>query len=433
MTLQQQVKAAQAEMTQGMLYEVGDRVGLLRQVLAVLGHPENDFKIIHIAGTNGKGSTTQMLRTILTTAGYRSGAFMSPYLHDPFEQMTTDGQAITAAEFLATFTQVKQALVQLNLTPAALSEFEWYFILAMAYFQQQHVDWAVIETGLGGEFDATNALEQLELVIFTKIAYDHMALLGDTLTAIATTKSKIMRPMVPVVSYPQQVLEAEVVLKQAAQQNQAPFWQTQELTYQIEQFDLTGMTVNLSSELFTWSHLKLSLAGEFQVANLVTVLTAVRVLQAQLGLSTAVIRQALLQVHLPGRLQVIGHAPTVLLDGAHNPDGSQAVVTTLQRLSPQRPVTLVLGMLRDKNYRQMLHILLPSATRVVVTTPNNPQRQLPANELATACRQIAPHLPLTVCAVPQQALQVARQQATADELIVVTGSFYLVKELLPDA
>jgi len=432
MTIEQQVAAAQAEMTQGMLYEVGDRVGLLRQVLAELGHPENKFKLIHIAGTNGKGSTTQMLRTILTTAGYRSGAFMSPYLRSPFEQITIDGQMITAADFLTAFVQVKQALGELTLPPAALSEFEWYFILAMVYFQQQQVAWAVIETGLGGEFDATNALDQSELVIFTKIAYDHMALLGDTLTAIATTKSKIMRPGVPVISYPQQTFEAETVLRQAAQHNQATYWQPQQLKCTIERFDLTGMTVSLTSEWFTWSQLTLRLVGEFQVANLATVLTAVHVLQQLITIPNKCIRQALSQVQLPGRLQVIGQRPTVLLDGAHNPDGSQALVTTLQRLTPHRPLTLVLGMLRDKNYRKMLQLLLPRAQRVIVTTPDNPQRHLPANELAAACRQIAPDLPLSICAAPQQALRLAHQQTAVDDLIVVTGSFYLVKELLPD-
>ncbi|MFC6171123.1 bifunctional folylpolyglutamate synthase/dihydrofolate synthase [Loigolactobacillus jiayinensis] len=433
MTIQQQVQAAQAEMTQGMLYEVGDRVGLLRQVLAQLGHPEQTFKVIHIAGTNGKGSTTQMLRTILTTAGYRSGAFMSPYLRSPYEQITVDGQIMTATEFLAAFARGKQALADLDLTPAALSEFEWYFILALLQFQQRQVKWAVVETGLGGEFDATNALDQPALVIFTKIAYDHMALLGNTLTAIAQTKSKIMRQGVPVISYPQQAPAAEKVLQQAAKTNQAPFWQVQQLTTQIEQFDLTGILVSVASEWFNWPHLRLSLAGEFQVANLVTVLTAIHVLQKQIDLPETVVRKALTQVKLPGRLQVIGQQPTVLLDGAHNPDGSQALVDTLQRLTPVRPVTLVIGMLRDKNYQRMLQLLLPLATQVIVTTPNNPTRELPATELATACQAIAPQLALTICAVPQQALKMAQQQTTADGLIVVTGSFYLVKELLPNA
>jgi len=192
------------------------------------------------------------------------------------------------------------------------------------------------------------------------------------------------------------------------------------------------MTVSLTSEWFTWSQLTLRLVGEFQVANLATVLTAVHVLQQLITIPNKCIRQALSQVQLPGRLQVIGQRPTVLLDGAHNPDGSQALVTTLQRLTPHRPLTLVLGMLRDKNYRQMLQLLLPRAQRVIVTTPDNPQRHLPANELAAACRQIAPDLPLSICAAPQQALRLAHQQTAVDDLIVVTGSFYLVKELLPD-
>ncbi|MFD0897045.1 bifunctional folylpolyglutamate synthase/dihydrofolate synthase [Loigolactobacillus binensis] len=433
MTIQAQVQAAQAEMTQGMLYEIGDRVGLLRQVLAQLDHPEETFKIIHIAGTNGKGSTTQMLRTILTTAGYRSGAFMSPSLRGPLEQITIDGRALPAADFLAVFVQVKQALAQLKLQPAALSEFEWYFVLAMVYFRRQQIDWAVIETGLGGEFDATNALERPNLVIFTKIAYDHMALLGNTLTAIATTKSKIMRPTVPVVSYPQQATAAEHVLQQAAQQNHATWWQAQHLTTQIEGFSLTGITVSLKCELFDWHHLKLSLAGEFQVANLVTVLTAVAALQQQITLAPAVIRQALTKVVLPGRLQVIGQHPMVLLDGAHNPDGVQALTATLRRLRPQRCLTLVLGMLRDKNYQQMLTLLLPQAQQVVITTPNNPQRALPAAELAAVCHQLAPQLIIKVQPEPKQALHLARQQTSSQDLIVVTGSFYLVKELLPDA
>lgn len=407
-----------------MLYGGAERVQLLRAILAQLGHPEDHLKIVHLAGTNGKGSTGCLIASALRAQGYRVGWFTSPALQTPREQIVLDQRLVTPTEILTAVAQIKVALAQLQLDELAVSTFEWSFLLAMVCFINAGITWAVVETGLGGALDATNAIEHPSLVVFTPISYDHMALLGNTLTEIATTKSAIMRPQVPVISAPHQAAAVQAVLTQAAQRNHTTITTVTaaHLTWQAQ--TLTGSILDIQTELFQWQALQVGLAGTYQGQNVLTALLALR----QLPVTRTAIREGFAQAHLGGRLALVQTQPVTIADGAHNVAGAQALQMSLDQLLPAtQPRVYVLGILADKAYPQMLPWLTQNASQVIATTPANPERALAATKLAATLQQAQPELAVTVQPEPRLALQQAQQLAGVNGAVIITGSFYLLK------
>ena len=431
-TIQQQYETLVGQLNQAMLVTKHDRVPLLRRIMAHLGQPDRYFHVSHLAGTNGKGSTGAMLASILQAQGYRVGRFSSPAINDDREQLQVDGQWISPADFIDTYHEIVPVLTNMGLTPAAISIFEWYFLIGMVWFRNQAIDWAIVEAGLGGQYDATNALAGPQLTIVTKIALDHQKILGKSITAIAHNKSKIIKPKTQVVTLADQNPAALTVLKAEADRQGVPLIQAKQLQLTVVQSTIDGSIVDATSDLFTWSKLQLGLVGGYQVQNLGLVLTAVAVLRQQrVKLSDEAIRAGLRQVTLPGRLTVLQRQPLILADGAHNPDGMQALVKSVQALLPQRQLIWVVGVLRDKDYQTMLTTLLPAATVLITNTPANPERALPAAQLAqTATALDSPNKPVVLVAADiQAALNLAQQEATENSVIIVTGSFYVMREL----
>lgn len=407
-----------------MLYGGAERVQLLRAILAQLGHPEDHLKIVHLAGTNGKGSTGCLIASALRAQGYRVGWFTSPALQTPREQIVLDERLVTPTEILTAVAQVKVALAQLALDECAVSAFEWSFLLAVVCFINAGITWAVVETGLGGALDATNAIEHPSLVVFTPISYDHMAILGDTLTAIATTKSAIMRPGVPVISAPEQAAEVQAVLTQAAQANATEVLTVTDaqLTWQAQ--TLTGSILNVQTADFQWRALQIGLAGRYQGQNVLTALLALN----QLPVTRTAIREGFAQAHLGGRLALVQTQPVTIADGAHNVAGAQALQASLDQLLPAtQPRIYVVGILADKAYAKMLPWLTQHASQVIVTTPAHPERALAAADLAATLHQEQPDLAVQVQPDPQVALRQAQQLAGINGAVIVTGSFYLLK------
>lgn len=394
-----------------------NRLTFLRQVLQWVGQPDQDLTIIQIAGTNGKGSTGAMLREVLRAHGETVGHFASPAVFNDREQIWLNGQFVTETDWVTAYHQLLQALVAHDRTIDDLSYFEVWTIVALLVFQAEHVTYAILEAGLGGRDDATHMVGQAAVVAYTEIGLDHQNILGQTLAEIAQNKADLITPGALVVSDLAQPAEVLTILKTTTQAKQAT-WAAQPVTVTVRQDTPAGLAVSVAGE-----HYQLGLVGAFQRRNLSVVWQILAALEQrdQVMFDVAARRRGLAQAQMLGRMQV-DQTRHILWDGAHNEDAAQGLVASLTNWAlPERPI-LVLGVLADKNYHQMLTILLPLVSAVITVTPNNP-RALSATALAEAVQAIDANLPVT--ALDKDPLTYAMAQRTSpSQYIVVAGSFY---------
>lgn len=410
-------KAALAAFAPAMKGDQADRVPLLRQILANLGHPDQRFQIVHVAGTNGKGSTGQIIAEALLAKGFRVGHFASPALLDEREQVQINHQLITPAQVVAAVAQIK-AHLPAGVTLGKLTIFEGWTLIALVTFARQQVDWAVIEVGLGGQLDATNAISAPALAVITHLALDHTRILGPTLTAVAHAKAGIIKSGTPaVVLAPEQAPAARTVIAQAAKQAQVPLVDSAAVV-QVHPTLAGQVAIQVGTEPGWQSPFGLS--GQFQRLNLVTALAALR--QLPLAWSVAELQVALGRVRLPGRFEQINAQPPVILDGAHNPDGTRHLLAALQERYPAAQPTFILGFLADKAVATLAQQYQALGATYYLVTPNHPTRALPAEKLKDylPTGQVMPSVAM--------ALTKALAVATPKTVIVITGSFYVVKE-----
>ncbi|MBQ3132924.1 MAG: bifunctional folylpolyglutamate synthase/dihydrofolate synthase [Clostridia bacterium] len=369
----------------------------IRAALSALGEPQERLRIVHIAGTNGKGSTAEMIRCIATAAGYQVGLYTSPAVTSLADTISIDGAPIPP-DALAALTD------ELKIVGAELTEFEFTTALAICWFVREQVDLAVIECGLGGREDATNVFSAPLAAVFTPIALDHTQLLGDTLQAIAYQKAGIIQSgCKAVISAAEQASEALSALqKEAAALG---------LSVRVANTDCKGYS--------------LAMQGAHQQTNAQTAIETIAALNEQgFAISEAAIRQGLAVAVLPCRQERLDREIPLLLDGAHNPQGVAALAHTIRFCWPDTPVILLTGMLADKNVAACAALLAPLADKVICCTPDHPDRALPATELAA----YYPHA--IVQSDPQIAFEQARRLAKDQNLpLVVAGSFYLAKEI----
>jgi dihydrofolate synthase / folylpolyglutamate synthase len=389
-----------------------------------LGNPQQDFPCIHIAGTNGKGSTSHMLAAILQTAGYKTGLYTSPHLKDFRERIRVNGEMISEAAVIG-FTQRLQPQIE-SLEP---SFFEITVAMAFEYFAQQQVDVAVIETGLGGRLDSTNIITPL-LSIITNISFDHMNILGDTLEAIAGEKAGIIKKNIPVVIGQRHHQTTQVFLQKSKAMEAPLFFAADEFAIvetHHKSFQLTvDMMDNRSGIIAAY---QLDLNGSYQPENLRTVLTALRLLQKDFPrLREHSIKEALSKVKaitgLRGRWDVLQENPMVVLDVAHNEDGMRLLMQQVSVL-PKNALHIVIGMVKDKDIDHILR-LLPQNAGYYFTQAQIP-RALPAEDLAA----LAVRYQLTGAHYPNvnSALAAAKAAATSADLIIVCGSVFVVGEV----
>ncbi|MDO4855679.1 MAG: folylpolyglutamate synthase/dihydrofolate synthase family protein [Limosilactobacillus gorillae] len=403
---------------QQMLAGEGDRLSLIKQVLDALGNPERTFQIIHVAGTNGKGSTGALLARFLMASGQRVGHFNSPTLVNEREQILVDGQMIGEDTFVATFQKIEAALPS-PLTIKSLTVFEWWTVVMLQYFADQNVDWAVIECGLGGTDDATNVIGAPKIAVITHLALDHTRILGPTIEDIAMAKAGIIKAGTrAVVVAPNQPEKGRAVLIQRAKEAGVTLVEATQLV----KVTLKGDVAHLKSgEESAFTPCKLR--GRFQEENLTTALAVVIKLREQgLTVTLEAIERVLREAVLPGRMQVIDHAPLVIIDGAHNPDAASQVAMTIKEEFAKKRVTMVLGFLADKDVKKMVATYQQVADHLVFTNPNHPTRAFDSRPLALAMGdEWAPTGP--------EAVEIARKLTPREGVIIVTGSFYLIKEL----
>jgi dihydrofolate synthase / folylpolyglutamate synthase len=397
------------------------------QLCQHFGNPHRQFKSIHIAGTNGKGSVSHMLAAVLQQAGYKTGLYTSPHLRDFRERIRINGNKITA-EFIVRFTDEIKPLVE-EIEP---SFFEITVAMAFAYFAQQEVDIAVIEVGLGGRLDSTNIITP-ELSIITNISYDHMNILGNSLEKIAREKAGIIKPGVPVVvgeTHPETIS----VFEEVAAEKKAPITLA-EKTYTLASHQLTldTLTINVTGRQQQHFIYTSDLNGVYQEKNIITLLTALDELEQKgFPISQQALTEALTQVKkmngLQGRWEVVHHNPFVILDVAHNEAGLGMIMRHLEICKDQfEKLHIVLGMVKDKDVDKALAILPTDAT-YYFTNAHIP-RALDAITLRRKAKQRS--LLGSSFNDVHDALRSALKKANAKDLILVCGSVFLVGEVEP--
>jgi dihydrofolate synthase/folylpolyglutamate synthase len=387
-------------------------------ICAYLGNPEKKFPCIHIAGTNGKGSSSHMLASIFQAAGYKTGLYTSPHLYDFRERIKVNGQ-MCPETFVTSFTNQVKPIIE-KIEP---SFFEITVGMAFEYFAQENCDIAIIETGLGGRLDSTNVIEPI-LSLITNIGWDHMALLGNTLPAIAGEKAGIIKANTPVV-ISEVNPETKIVFEQVANSNKAPI-------YFAEDFlQFKSFTNNWTTATFEYDQITVScdLPGKYQYKNIRGVLQCVHLLKGMgWKLEDAIISKALQQIKLTtglmGRWECIQESPKLFLDVAHNEHGMHALLDQLATLS-YKQLHIITGMVKDKDVDAVLG-LLPKDAIFYFSNAHIP-RAMPASEVAEKALKIG--IQGTIHENVNDAIATANKNAHPDDLIIVMGSIFLVAEV----
>ena len=401
------------------LRRFGIKLGLdtVGRILAGMNHPEKAFSAIHVAGTNGKGSVAAMLASVLRLSGVRTGLYTSPHLVRFNERIVIDGRPISDDQVLQAYRRVRSAAK----TDREPTFFECTTAMALDEFARRKVEWAIVETGMGGRLDATNILAPA-LSVITNISLEHREYLGNTIGAIAYEKAGIIKPKTPVVTGVRQPT-AIAQVEAAAAANRAPLFRLGKdfrvRRHRSGSFTYYGIDA-------TWRQMKTGLVGDHQVQNAALALAACEMLD-RLGLSLTPhqIRTGLLQTIWPGRLEVVSTEPFVLLDGAHNLTAASNLARHLRRHLSDRRITLVVGILDDKPYRAMLQALVPVSRKVIVTCPKI-GRGLPVDALLPVVLEMNPNV--ATVADAKQALKQAIAEAGPNDAVVVAGSLYVVGE-----
>lgn len=397
---------------------------------ARMGDPQEQFRAVHIAGTNGKGSTAAMVESILRAAGHRTGLFTSPHLERITERIRVAGEEISEAEFAASFTRI-QALIEDMLAMGSLAAHPTFFecITAMAFdfFARSGVEIAVLEVGMGGRLDATNIVTPGVCVI-TQIAFDHEAFLGHSIDQIAFEKAGIIKRGIPVVSAAAGPAAREVIRRRAAELS-APLVEIDE-AYAMETIasNPQASRAQISSKREEFSvTLAIPLPGRYQIRNAATAVAAARVLASRgVGISSDEIAEGIARVRWPGRLEQVSKQPAVFLDGTHNPAGARELASFLDENFKDRRVFLVFGAVRDKSVDEIAELLFPRASKVFITAPKN-SRAISVEALADIAGGLAADL--QVVPDPSEALRLAIGCANPGDVVIATGSLYLVGDI----
>jgi dihydrofolate synthase/folylpolyglutamate synthase len=406
------------------------RLDCMRALMRRLGDPQDRLRIVHVAGSKGKGSTAAMLAAVLTRAGYRAGLFTSPHLCRVEERIQVDGQPISREELTALLGEVRAALTA---SPALEPTFfEVATALGFLHFWRRRVETAVIEVGLGGRFDSTNVCRPA-LAVITSISFDHVQQLGNTLASIAGEKAGIIKPARPVVSGAT-APEARAVIEQIARQRHASLRQLGAdfgYDYTPGRVGTDGMRparVRVRTRR-TWPEMEVGLLGDHQAANAAVAVAVVEALRSQgWHVSDAAVAAGLAGVHWPARMEVVGRRPLVVLDCAHNVASAEALVATLRSTFPPGRRWLIFAGSGDKDLSGMLRVLAPHFAHAYLTRYAGSSRGMPAEELAELLRRCA-DLPHSVYPTAVEAWRAAREGAGPEDLICITGSVFLAGEL----
>jgi dihydrofolate synthase/folylpolyglutamate synthase len=400
------------------LYALGNEIktaklGLdrIRTVLDALGRPQDRLRIVHVAGTNGKGSTCAMIDAGLRAAGHSTGLFTSPHLSQPTERIRVGGVPVASGEFAAAFDRVHgvvEELIASGRIDMHTTYFETVTAMALLHFAGT-VGTAVLEVGLGGRLDATNVVRPA-LAVVTPVDYDHEQFLGKSIESIAGEKAGILKPGAPAVFAAQRPEAAAVLEARAAALGAAV---TRAGEFRVEDLELHARGSRFRAR---GMRIECPLAGEHQVGNAVTAAAAL----TALGVPAGSIEEGIAATRWPGRLERIAERPEIVVDGAHNPAGARALAAYIDRFYAGRRVRMIFGTMRDKAIDEIAGILFPRAAEVILTAPRQARAAAPEALLAAA-----DHPNARVAATAAEALALVRG---SDDPVLVTGSLFLVAE-----
>lgn len=393
-----------------------------RELLARLGNPQDTLRFVHVAGTNGKGSTCAFVASVLEQAGYQVGLFTSPALYCFEDRIRVNGVNITSEELFSVTERVKEAADKMEEHP---TEFELLTAVAFCHFAQKNCDIVIAEVGMGGRLDSTNVIARPEVAVITPIAFDHCAFLGNTLPEIAREKAGIIKAQSPCVSAPQAPPVAEVIAE-VSQRELAP----------LRVVDLDELEGSEACFSYRGRHdLSLGLAGAFQLINAASALDAIDVLKQEgWAIPEEAVRSGLARTAWPGRFEVVSEEPLIIFDGGHNVAGMEALVDALEKAYPSHYRIALSGVLEDKAYEEMARLLALSADEVITVTPSNP-RALPAKDYAHVLERVqktSEHECAVVAAndivsgVEEALLHYQEHSKKCPTLIFVCGSLYLL-------
>jgi dihydrofolate synthase/folylpolyglutamate synthase len=405
------------------LYSLGNELksakfGLetISTLLEALGNPQRACRFVHVAGTNGKGSTCAMIESGLRAAGIRTGLYTSPHLAEPTERIQIAGSPVTFEQFAGAFDVVHEAAEDL-LRDGAIEYHPTYFetVTAMAFvlFKRLGAETVALEVGLGGRLDATNVVTPA-LSVITRVDFDHEAFLGRSIEAIASEKAGILKPGIPAVLAPQRP-EAEATLLARAEVAGSAVLRAADWSVEDCSLNPRGSIFTIRRKGADELRLRCPLAGDHQVENALTAAIALH----QLGIAREAIERGIADAHWPGRLELVSNQPETILDGAHNPSGARALVRYIERFYPDRKITLIYGAMRDKAVVEMTGILFPAADTVIATAPGQERATQPET-----IRELSGCSNVLVTPTVAAALRLA---ADAD-VVFVTGSLFIVAE-----
>lgn len=406
-------------------YKFGSKLGLdnVSRLLELMGNPQEDLKVIHVAGTNGKGSTSSFISSILMEEGYKVGLYTSPYLEVFNERVRISGENIPNVKIGEIVTLVKEKVdVMLSEGCNHPTEFEVVTALAFEYYKREKVDYVVLEVGMGGRLDSTNVVKDPLVSVITPIALDHTEYLGDTITAVAGEKAGIIKANSVAVVHPQDENVLDVVAKKCEEMNTklvlAPTG-----SIEILEADEFGTLFRVFEHEY-----KISLLGEHQTRNATVALTAINALREnyEIEVSEESIINGLLKAVWPGRLEVMSRKPTVLIDGAHNFHGAKGLSTSIKKLFVGRKVIAVVGILGDKDVSGILAEMMPLCHEVIATEPNNP-RKMKASDLADKMSNYSKNA--IVEPSIKEAVDIALKRAESDDIVIFFGSLYMIGDV----
>ena len=386
-----------------------------------LGHPENKLKFIHVAGTNGKGSTSAMLDSVLRAAGYKTGLYTSPYIRVFNERMRVNGKNISDSELASLTEYIKPIADGMNDKP---TEFELITALAFEYFARHNCDVVILEAGMGGRLDSTNIINTSVLSIITGIALDHTAFLGDTVEKIAFEKAGIIKPLIPVI-FGGTDASAEAVIRDKADELGSAFKTVDYSALLVKDMSLDGTVFDFGK----YQDLKISLLGSYQPRNAAIVVSAVDVLREnRFEISDAALKEGLSSAEWQGRFEILSREPLIIFDGAHNPQGIEAAVESIAFYFRSQKVALVTGVLRDKDYTYIARKLSTVASAAFTFTPDSP-RALDSKEYASVLSSAG--ISAISCDSVSSALDKAKEYAKANSCpVICAGSLYAYAEII---
>ena len=389
----------------------------IRSILNALGDPQNNFYSIHVAGTNGKGSVAAALSSILQQSGYRVGLYTSPHLVRFNERICINNRQISNDAVVKSYQAVQKAHLG-NRTPTF---FELTTAMAFYEFARRRVDWAVIETGMGGRLDATNVIDPV-ISIITNVSMEHRAYLGNTLARIAREKAGIIKQATPVVTAIKQ-RQAKSVIQRIAGKKSAPLYMLGK-NFKVRRQPAGGFSYYGIEN--TWHDMHTALQGHYQVENAALAIAACELLNKNhTSISQQSIRDGLIKTSWPGRLEIVSEHPMIILDGAHNLMAARELAKFLGDNLAQRSITLVVGILDDKPYQSMLKSLLPVCSRVIVTRAKTGRALDPLRLFETAKKTLSD---VRIVSDVAQAFKQAVAEADFNDVICIAGSLYVVGE-----